>query len=53
MSKEELVFYCNEVCGLSIFLDCGEKWPLSGSLNYCNHHAIGTILPTVNKWDEI
>ena len=34
MSKEVLAYYCNTAWFMYV-LDCGEKWPMEGSLSYC------------------
>ncbi|XP_036907310.1 ubiquitin carboxyl-terminal hydrolase 28-like [Sturnira hondurensis] len=48
----ELIFYCNDVWPMYV-LDCGEKWPANGSLNYCTIMQLNLYCQKLGKWDEI
>ncbi|XP_037008862.2 ubiquitin carboxyl-terminal hydrolase 28-like [Artibeus jamaicensis] len=48
----ELIFYCNSVWPTYV-LDCGEKWPVNGSLSYCTIMQLNLYCQKLGKWDEI
>ena len=52
MSKEVLTYYCNTVWPTYV-LDCGERWPMRGSLSYCTITQLEQCCQQLDRWDEI
>ncbi|KAF6130994.1 hypothetical protein HJG60_007915 [Phyllostomus discolor] len=52
MSKEVLVFYYDTVWPTYV-LDCGERWPMDDSLDYCTIMQLEQYCQQFHKWDEI